>query len=59
MGKLFKAALGFAIALTLLQGKSVWAGLDNPHIRQMRADIAAELDSGSLVQSGTGQRHGG
>ena len=48
MGKLFKAVLGFAIALTLLQGKAIWTGLDSPALRDLRASIAQEDPYGRL-----------
>ena len=39
MGKLFKAAAGFAIALTLLYGQGYWAGW--PVLAGVKSDIAA------------------
>ncbi len=39
MGKLFKAAIGFAIALTALYGREGWA--DWPVLISVKADIAA------------------
>jgi hypothetical protein len=42
MGKLIRAAAGFAIALTLLHGPAYWAGLKSSSTLQIEADIAAQ-----------------
>lgn len=41
MGTLFRAAAGFAIALTLLHGTGIWSGLKTPQMRNVEAEIAA------------------
>lgn len=48
MGKLFKAAIGFAVALTLLNGNAFWAGLDSRSVHDLRAAIAREDPYGRL-----------
>ena len=48
MGKLFKAAIGFAIALTLLDGNAFWAGLDSRSVHALRTAIAREDPYGRL-----------
>lgn len=59
MGKLFKAAAGFAIALTLLYGQGYWAGW--PGLTGVKADIAAaeplqRLQAQMETQFGTSTR---
>ena len=41
MGILFRAAIGFAIALALLGTEMPWARWDNTQIEALRADLAA------------------
>jgi hypothetical protein len=48
MGKLFKAAIGFAIALTLLNANAFWAGLDGRAVHDLRVAIAHEDPYGRL-----------
>jgi hypothetical protein len=51
MGKLFHAAAGFAIALTLLHGPAYWARLKSPSTLQIEADIAAQRPGARLEAS--------
>jgi hypothetical protein len=41
MGIFFRAAFGFAIALTLLYGSEIWSGAKSPSVLRVEADIAA------------------
>lgn len=41
MGKLIRATIGFAIALTLLNGEGFWARLGSPALLAVKADIAS------------------
>ena len=49
MGKLFKAAIGFAIALTVLDGNAFWAELDSRSVHDLRAAIDREDPYGRLT----------
>ena len=41
MGTLFRATIGLAVALTLLNGQAMWSGIKTPAVRQIETDIAA------------------
>ena len=41
MRTFFRAAIGFAIALTLLHGQAIWSGVKTPSLRKIQTDIAA------------------
>jgi hypothetical protein len=51
MGNLIRATLGFAIALTLLNGEGFWARLGSPALLAVKADIAAHPAHRSLDSS--------
>jgi hypothetical protein len=51
MGHLIRAAAGFAIALTLLHGPSVWSGLKTPSLLKVQADIEASHPGAQLKAS--------
>jgi len=51
MGKLIRAAIGFAIALTLLNGEGFWARLGSPALLAVKADIAAHPARTTLISS--------
>ena len=41
MGTFFRAAIGFAVALTLLHGQEIWRGVKTPSVLKVESDIAA------------------
>lgn len=51
MGKLIRAATGFAIAIFVLYGQAPWARLQTPAVAAMKADIAAQRPGASLLAS--------
>jgi hypothetical protein len=51
MGLLIRAATGFAIALTLLHGPSMWSGLKTPELQRVQADIEASHPGAQIMAS--------
>jgi hypothetical protein len=51
MGKTIRATIGFAIALTLLNGEGFWARLRTPAVLAVKADIAAQNPTTKLESS--------
>jgi hypothetical protein len=49
MGTIIRASIGFAIALTMLQGTGFGSGFDTSRLRQIRADIASERPAVRIV----------
>jgi hypothetical protein len=51
MGTLFRAAIGFAVALTLLHGQAQWSGVKTPAVRKIETDIAATQPAVRMLAS--------
>jgi hypothetical protein len=51
MGTFFRAAIGFAIALTMLHGPAIWDEVKYPAIGRIESDIAATRPAARLEAS--------